>query len=386
MTRRRADSGGAAIVAAAETPYSRRPPAGTTTTALLADAFIRVLEIAGVERDEVDGLGVASFTLAPDHAIDLAWRLGVRLRWAMEDTHGGVSALNLLQHALHAVEAGVARNVVLLAGDHFEPGDFEHLVSHYNRATSEHLAPIPTGGPNAQFALLTQRHMARHGLGREDYALVPVSQRAWAARNPGAVYREPLSMDDYLAAPVVAPPLGRYDCVPVISGADAILVSRASSTGPGVRVRALCSSFNHDNQLGDGLTTGLGSVAAEFWDAAGFGPQDVDLACVYDDYPAMVLIQLDELGFVADGDIRRFVRERLESDRWPLNTSGGQLSAGQAGAAGGMHGLVEAVQQLLGQAGERQVAGAWRAVVTGYGSVVYLHGGCAAVAALESTG
>jgi len=304
----------------------------------------------------------------------------------MEDPHGGVSALNLLQHALHAVEAGVAANVVLLAGDHFSPGDFERLVSHYNRVTSEHLAPIPTGGPNAQFALVTQRHMARHGLGREDYAIIPVSQRTWAARNPGAVYREPLSIDDYLAAPVVAPPLGRYDCVPVVSGADAILVSRARASAPAVRVRALRTSFNDDNQLGDGLATGLGSVAAELWDAAGFGPQDVDLGCVYDDYPAMVLIQLDELGFVLDGDVRRFARERLEGNRWPLNTSGGQLSAGQAGAAGGMHGLVEAVRQLLGQASERQVAGARRAVVTGYGSVVYLHGGCAAVAALESTG
>ncbi|CAN5137817.1 thiolase family protein [soil metagenome] len=376
----------AAILGAAEAPYSRHPPTGTTTTALLADAFVRVLEAADVERDEVDGLGVASFTLAPDHAIDLAWRLGIRLRWMMEDPHGGVSALNLLQHALHAVEAGVATNVVLLAGDHFGPGDFARLASHYNRATSERLAPIPTGGPNAQFALVTQRHMARHGLGREDYAVIPVSQRTWAARNPGAVYRESLSLEDYLAAPVVAPPLGRYDCVPVVSGADAILISRALPNRPGVRVRALRSSFNHDNQLGDGLSTGLGTVAAELWDAAGFGPNDVDLACVYDDYPVMVLIQLDELGFVRDGDVRRFIRERLDGDRWPLNTSGGQLSAGQAGAAGGMHGVVEAVRQLLGQTGERQVAGARRAIVTGYGGVVYLHGGGAAVAALESVG
>jgi acetyl-CoA acetyltransferase len=368
-----------------ETPYSRHPPAGTTTTALLADAFVRVLEAAGIERGEVDGLGVASFTLAPDHAIDLAWRLGTRLRWVMEDPHGGAAALNLLQHALNAVEAGEAANVVLVAGDHFLPGDFDRLVAHFNRATSEHLAPIPTGGPNAQFALVTQRHMARHGLDRPDYGIVAVSQRSWAARNPGAVYREPLSLEEYLSAPVVAPPLGRYDCVPVVSGANAVLVSRARGSSPGVRVRAVRSSFNHDNQLGDGLATGLGPLAEELWDAAGFGPEDVELASVYDDYPAMVLVQLDELGLVPDGDVRRFLRERLERDRWPLNTSGGQLSAGQPGAAGGMHGLVEAARQLLGQAGERQVAGARRAVVTGYGSVVYAHGGCAIAAALESS-
>jgi acetyl-CoA acetyltransferase len=384
VSRRAGDRDAAVIVAAAESPYSRHPPAGTTTAALLADAFVRVLDIAGIERDDVDGLGVASFTLAPDHAVDLAWRLGVRLRWAMEDPHGGVSALNLLQHALRAVESGDATNVVLLAGDHFGPDEFERLVSHYNRATSEHLAPIPTGGPNAQFALITQRHMARHRLDRQDYGVIPVSQRSWAGLNPGAVYREPLSIDDYLAAPTVAPPLGRYDCVPVVSGADAILVSGARPASPGVRVRALRVSFNDDNQLGDGLATGLGALADEFWDAAGFRPDDVDVACVYDDYPVMVLIQLEELGFLRDGDLRRFVRERLERDRWPLNTSGGQLSAGQAGAAGGMHGVVEAVRQLLGHAGERQVAGARQAVVTGYGMVVYLHGAAAAVAALES--
>ena len=378
------DGDGAVIAAAAESPYTRHPPAGTTTASLLADAYVRVLEAAGVRREEVDGLGVASFTLAPDRVLDLAWRLGIRLRWAMEDTHGGVSALNLLQHALNAVEADVATNIVLLAGDHFGPGAFDRLVSHYNRATSEHLASIPTGGPNAQFALLTQRHMARHGLERADYGAIAVSQRTWAAQNPGAVYRAPLTLAEYLAAPIVAPPLVRYDCPPVVSGANAVLVSRAPSSARGVRVRAVRTCLNHDNQLGDGLATGLGAIAAELWEAVGFGPGDVDLASVYDDYPAVVLIQLEELGLLPGGGVRSFIRERLARDGWPLNTSGGQLSAGQAGAAGGMHGLVEAVWQLQGTAGARQVPGARRAVVTGYGGVVYLYGAGAAVAALEA--
>lgn len=88
---------------------------------------------------------------------------------------------------------------------------------------------------------------------------------------------------------------------------------------------------------------------------------------VYDDYPAMVLIQLADLGLVPDGDLRRFVRERVGERRLPVNTSGGQLSAGQAGAAGGLHGLVEAVRQLRGEVGGRQVARARTALVTGYG-------------------
>lgn len=374
----------AAIVAAAETPYARHPPSGTTTAGLLADAFLRVLEEGGLERDDVDGLGVASFTLAPDHAVDLAWRLGVRLRWLMEDPHGGAAALNMLGHALRAVEAGDAENVVLLAGDHFGPGEFDRLVAGFNRATRDHLAPIPTGGPNAQFALLTQRHMARHGLEREDYGIVPVTQRSWAALNPDAVYRAPLTIAEYLDAPEVAPPLGRYDCVPVVSGADAVLVSRSGSRTHRVRVRALRASFDHDRGLGDGLATGLAELADDLWAEAGLGPGEVDLACVYDDYPVLVLVQLDELGLIPDGDLRRFLHERLARRRWPVNTSGGQLSAGQAGAAGGLHGLVEAVRQLNGVAGARQLESARRAVVTGYGMVTYQAGACAIAAVLET--
>jgi len=370
-------------VASAESPYRRHPEPGTTTTGVLADAFVRVIEEAGVDREAIDGLGVASFTLRPDHAVDLAWRLGVRTRWLMEDPHGGVAALNLLQHALRAVESGEAENIVLVAGDQFGDGDFDRLVANFNRVARDNLDPIPTGGPNAQFALLTSRHMARYGLERRDYGAISVAQRAWAGLNPGAVYREPLAIEDYLAAPEVAPPLVRYDCVPVVSGANAVLVSRLDRFDGGVRIRALRSSFNHDNQLGDGLATGLGLVASRLWEEAGFGPDDVDLASVYDDYPVMVLVQLQELGFVADGDFQDFIERRIRTG-WPLNTSGGQLSAGQAGAAGGMHGLAEVVQQLLGRAGDRQVSGAARALVTGYGMVLYRYGACGAAAALET--
>jgi acetyl-CoA acetyltransferase len=110
---------------------------------------------------------------------------------------------------------------------------------------------------------------------------------------------------------------------------------------------------------------------------------DIDVACVYDDYPAMVLAQLAALGFVPDGDLPRFVRETIDRRRWPLNPSGGMLSAGQGGAAGGLHGLVEAVRQLRGQGGQRQIAGARRALVTGYGMVLYRYGAAAGAAVLE---
>jgi acetyl-CoA acetyltransferase len=369
-------SQGARIVAAAEVPYRRLPEEGVTTERLLATAFVAALNHAGLRRDEIDGLGVASFTLGPDHVADLAWRLGVKARWLMEDTNGGASAINMLQHARRAVEAGDADVIVLLAGDRLDRESFRALVDGYNRATANHLAGIPTGGPNALFAHLTLRHMEANGLAREDYGRLVIAQRAWASRNPLAVYRSELTLEDYLSAPVVAAPLHRYDCAPVVSGANAVVLRRAAE---GVAIRALASLHNVDSQEGDGLHTGLREIAATLWAEAGFGPGELDAMYPYDDYPAMSLVQLDDLGLIPGGDVKRFLAGTLP----PINTSGGQLSAGQAGAAGGMHGLVEAVTQLLGRSGDRSI-GAGRAVVCGYGMVLYRYGACANAVVLES--
>lgn len=375
-----ADYSNAVIVGAVETPYTRHPAEDVTTETLLADAFVRVLEHTGIERSAVDGLGVASFTHTPDRAIDLAWKLGIRPRWLMDDGNGGASGIQLLQHAVRAIQAGDASTVVLLSGDHFDRDSFRRLVDSYNRTTAQYLAGIPTGGPNVLFAMLTTQQMERHGLERADYGRLVVAQRAWAGLNPLAVYQAPLTLEEYLKSPVVAAPLHRLDCVPVVSGADALVVAAA---GEGVTIRALRALHNHDGQEGDGLTTGIAELADALWHDAGAGPDEVDLVSVYDDYPAMALAQLADLGFVPDGDLRGFLRRRIEEERLPVNTSGGQLSAGQAGAAGGMHGLVEAVNQLLGRAAERQVENARIAAVTGYGMVLYRYGACANAVVLE---
>jgi acetyl-CoA acetyltransferase len=378
-------SGRPVLVGAAETPYTRDGH-GETTQSLLGQAARSALDDAGIEPARVDGLGVASFSLAPDHAIDLAWRLGLRLRWLMEDPHGGASALNMLHHACRALEAGDAEVILLLAGDAVSPADFRRLADEHNSATRDHLAPIPAGGPNALFALLTSRHMREHGLGRESYGRVVLAQRGWAALNPAALYREPLTMTDYLNAPIVAAPLSLLDCVPIVAGADAVVVTTAerSAGKPAVEPVAFAASHNHDQQAGDGLQSGLAEAASGLWEEAGLGPEDVDVASVYDDYPVMVLVQLSDLGFAADGDLERFTREQLEGRRPAVNTSGGQLSAGQAGAAGGMHGLVEAVRQLRREAGKRQVEGARTAVVTGYGMIAYRYGACSNAVVLRT--
>ena len=370
----------ALIVGAAEVPYVRQTDASTLE--LLADAAARACADAGISFGDVDGIGVSSFTLRPDHAIDVAWRLGLRVRWLMDDGNGGASALNLLQHAQRAIEADDARCVLLLAGDALAGESFRELVDEYNSATRDHLAPLPFGGPNSLFALLTQRQMAAYGLRREDYAQVVIAQRSWAARNPDAVYRAPLTLEQYLAEPVVADPLTRLDCVPIVSGADAVVVARDNRRAPAVRIRGLVAAHNFDDQAGSGLTTGLAEAAATLWQAAELAPADVDVVSVYDDYPAMVLSQLADLGFAPDG-VAALPAAIAARSSVPFNTAGGQLSVGQAGAAGGMHGLVEVVRQLRGDAGARQIEGAGIGLVSGYGMVLYRYGGCANAAVLE---
>jgi acetyl-CoA acetyltransferase len=376
----------AVITGCGETPYTRHPPAGTTTSQVLADAGARALTDAGLEPSALDGLAVSSFSLAPDHAVDLAWRLGLRLRWLMQDTNGGASGINMLQHAARAVQAGDVRAILVLAGDHLPRDRFQDLVDHYNRATSDHLAPLSFGGPNSLFAMLTQRHAAAHGLRRDDYGALVVTQRQWAAGNPGAAYRDPMSLHDYLNARVVADPLCVYDCVPVVTGADAVIVCAPDepTKNKAVAIRAVAMSINPDDQQGDGLRTGLADVADDLWRDAGTGPGEIDVTMVYDDYPAMALVQLADLGYVGDGDVRGLIHGRIATRRLAVNTSGGQLSAGQAGAAGGLHGVVEAVHQLRGEAGERQVAGARTALVAGYGMVCYRYGAGAGATVLEA--
>ena len=367
------------IRGAAERRYTRHPEPELTTHRVLAEAARQALADAELHPRDVDGLGVSSFTLRPDRGIDFAVELGLELRWLMDGDTGGVSAADMVQHAVAAIEAGDAANVLLIAGDAFHEGDFRALVDEYNVATRDHLAPIPFGGPNALFALLTRRHMERHGLERSDYGRLVVAQRRWAGLNPGATYREPLTIEEYLDAPIVADPLGRYDCVPVVSGADAVVLS-AAATSKGPRVRSVAVRHNAGRHEGDGLTTGLAELANDLWERAGAGPGEMDVVSVYDDYPAVALIQLADLGF-GDPDA---VLEAVESTRLPVNTSGGQLSAGQAGAAGGMHGLVEVVEQLRYRAGDRQVGYVRLGVVTGYGMVAYRFGASAGAIVLEA--
>jgi acetyl-CoA acetyltransferase len=377
----------AAIIGVGQSAYTRRPQPDLSAHTFIRDAVVAALADAKISARDVQGLAVASFSLAPDTAVDLAWKLGLSLRWLLQDTNGGSSAMNMLGHALRGVEAGAADTILVVGGDATGLAGYGKIAANYNIATRDYLAPLGHGGPNGVYALVASRQIKTYGLDKSDYGRLAIAQREWAAKNPFAVYRAPLSMEEYLAAPMVADPLSRYDCVPVVAGAQAIVVAhpdRAPAGRPGVRVRAHCASFNYDNQEGDGLKTGISTFAAALWDEAGVAPGDIDVASIYDDYPTMVLAQLDDLGMIAGHDLARFCRHDVGERRFPLNTWGGMLSAGQPGGpAGGLNGIAEAVLQLQHRAGERQIENARLAVATGYGMTMYRYGGTAAAAILE---
>jgi acetyl-CoA acetyltransferase len=233
--------------------------------------------------------------------------------------------------------------------------------------------------------------MARHGTRAEDFGKLCIAQRQNALANPHALFRRPLSLDAYLNARPVAEPLRLYDCVMPCSGGETFLVMReARAKALGLPYARLLAAMERHNafagaelQPAGGWAVGAGAM----YEAAGVGPAEMDFLQAYDDYPVVLMMQLENLGFA--GDATEFVRRTeftVEGGGLPLNTSGGQLSVGQAGAAGGFLGVVEGIRQLTGETLGRQVPGARHGVVGGFGMVNYRHGIASAAAVLVKAG
>jgi acetyl-CoA acetyltransferase len=351
----------------------------------MRDATNNALNDANLSLKDIDGLAIASFSITPDSAIDIAWRFGLSLNWLLQDTNGGSSAMNMLGHAMRAVQTGAAKNILILAGDATGLAGYAKIANTYNSATRDHLSPLGHGGPNGVYSLVTTRQMKKFNLQKEDYANLLIAQRNWASMNPHAVYKSPLSKEEYINAPIVAGPLCRYDCVPVIAGSYALILSRNENDKlqKQVRIKAFQQSFNYDNQEGDGTETGIITFKDNLYGTANLSPQDIDVYSIYDDYPAIVLAQLNDLGLIKDSDIKNYLQNMSNLDI-PLNTWGGMLSAGQPGGmAGGLNGIGEVALQLQNRANDRQVNSAKYGIVTGYGMTLYRHGGTVSAAILE---
>lgn len=347
----------------------------------LARLLAACLVHAGIEKRHVDGLALASFTLRPDNAAAMAEQLGLELRFLEDLNVGGSSAVLALRRAARAVEAGEAEIVACLAADAMGKADFETLVANFSSYARDAAHPYGAAGPNAIFAMITEAYMAEHGTKREDFGKLCMAQRHNALANPNALFRRPLSMEAYLAARPVAEPLHLFDCVLPCSGGEAFLVmheARAKALRlPYARVLAATERHNAFAEVELQLTGGWALGIEPMYAAAGVGPQEMDFLQAYDDYPVVLMMQLENLGFCAAGQATEFVRRTVfeaTGGGLPLNTSGGQLSIGQAGAAGGFLGMVEGIRQLTGETVGEQVAEARHGLVSGFGMVNYRHG------------
>lgn len=343
----------------------------------LARALDALIRDSGLVKEAIDGLTVSSFSLAPDTAVGLTQHLGVEPRWLDHIPMGGASGVVALRRAARAVQAGDADVVACLAGDTNRVDSFRLMLGSFSQFAQDATYPYGSGGPNAMFAFITAHYMREFGATREDFGKLCVAQRANALRNPHALFRKPLGLDEYLNARVIADPIHLFDCVMPCAGADAFLVmteDRARAAGlPFARV---LGAIERHNAFADDPVMFRGGWILDrddLYAQAGAGPQDMDFLQTYDDYPVIVTIQLEDLGFCAKGEGGAFIRRHTftHDGSFPGNTSGGQLSVGQAGAAGGFLGMVEAIRQLTGHAGDRQVRDARLGLVSGYGMVTY---------------
>jgi acetyl-CoA acetyltransferase len=375
------------VVAAPVTvPYVRYSIRGAHW--FLGRALAGLVAQAGIRKDDIDGLCVASFTLAPDSAVGLTQHLGLSPRWLDHIPMGGASGIVALRRAARAVQCGDASLVACIAGDTNRTDSFRLNVSTFSQFAQDAVYPYGAGGPNGSFALLTDYYMRNYGAEPADFGRICVAQRANALHFPHALFRQPLSLQQYLSARMIADPLRLFDCVMPCAGAEGFLVMlRETAERLGLGHARLLATIERHNAFPDDPIQFRGGWALdrdELYEQAGIGPDDIDVVETYDDYPVITMLQLEDLGFCPKGEGAPFVRAHdLTADgSFPLNTSGGQLSVGQAGAAGGFLGLVEAIRQLTGAPLGAKVADARFALVSGFGMINFDRGLCSGAAIL----
>jgi len=335
---------------------------------------------ANIRPQDIDGLIVSSFTVGPDTAVGLTQHFGLSPRWLDHVPMGGASGVIALRRAARAVQAGDAQFVACVAGDTNHVDSFRKTLTSFSRFAQDAVYPYGSGGANASFALITKNYMNLYGAKREDFGKLCVAQRDNALEIPFAMMKKKLTLDDYMNARAISDPLHLFDCVMPCAGAEAFLVCREDvAKSLGLEHVRILSTIERHNAFPDDPIQYRGGWAMDvddLWQMAGVKPADIDLVETYDDYPVIVTLQFEDLGFCKKGEGPDFIRSHsfTTDGSFPHNTSGGQLSVGQAGAAGGYLGLTEAMRQLTDAPIGKPVANAELAVVSGFGMINYDRG------------
>jgi acetyl-CoA acetyltransferase len=343
-------------------------------------AMIRqALDDAGLTLDDVDGVACAG------QPAGLAEFLGIRPRYLDGTTVGGSSYELHVEHAAAAIAAGLCDVVVGVyastpRSNRRRPGGGPRGPGGPPPGPNPAFAwEVPFGLrlPIGAYALAASRHMAVYGTTPEQLAQIAVDTRRWAAMNPNARFRDPITVDDVLGSPMVVSPLHLLDCCLVTDGAGAYVITSAERARdlarPPVYVLGAATAGTHSmiTEMPDLTVTGGAVSGPAAFEMAGIKPDDVDLLMGYDSFTITALLHLEDLGFCAKGEGGPFVEDGKlgPGGSLPMNTNGGGLSYTHPGMYG-MFLLVEAVRQLRGEAGERQIDDHRIAVAHGSGGVL----------------
>ena len=357
-----------------------------------ADLAADALADAGIHPREVDGIccGADLAEAARFVPATVAEYCGCSVNFAERVDLGGAAGSGAIWRAAVAIDAGMCDTVICALPSlpappdpHPGPPDDAHVFGASSNAWGSPQAEfdIPYGniGQNCGYAMYAQRYHDLYGWDDGARAKVVVDQRRSAAVNPDAVFAgHPVTIDDVLASPMISEPLRMLEIVMPVTGGAAVVVTgedraRRCHHRP-VLVAGFGERLTHKTPTysPDILTTPVAAAAARAFAMAGLAPTDMDMVQIYDCYTITVLLSLEDSGFCGKGEAMEFVRHHDLSylGDFPCNTHGGQLGYGQAGAAGGLSQVIEAVSQIQGRAGDRQLRRHDTAYVTGTGGVM----------------
>ncbi len=351
---------------------------GWSETEIMAAAASNALADAGLTTRDVDGLVTASANIVMS-GLAIAEQLGIRPRFTESTSVGGSSFVGHLLPAAMALEHGLAEVVLVTYGSNQRTGVGRGDAGRYKAALDpqpfEH--PYKPFNPPSSYALAAARHMHQYGTTREHLAEVAVAARKWAQLNPEAFMREPLAMEDVLRSRMVSDPLTVRDCCLVTDGGGAYVLVRAERAAdfpkpPAYLLGAAAAHWHRQiSSMPDLTVTAASESGPRAFEMAGLLPQDVDVLELYDAFTINTILFLEDLGFCRKGEGGAFVSAGriAPGGALPVNTNGGGLSCVHPGMYG-IFLVIEAVRQLRGEAGARQVKNPKVALTHGSGGVL----------------
>jgi acetyl-CoA acetyltransferase len=342
---------------------------------MAAIAAREALAESGLSLSDVDAL----FTnyMGEEGSVQVGEYLGLQPRYCDSSDLGGGSFEAFVHHAMLAVEAGhCSVALIVYASRQRSRRNRSMAVTVDDSLAGQFEAPFGLPLAIGHYALIASRHMHEFGTTPEQLAEVAVTAREWAQLNPKAWSRDPLTVDDVLASPMISSPFHKLDCCLRTDGGGAIVVTGADRAAGAAKrpVRVLGAAESHTHwhisQMPDWTHTCARESGREAFARAGITPADVDFFEPYDNFTSSVILELEDLGFCAKGEGGAFVADGhlKPGGRLPAMTMGGGLSYCHPGALGILL-LVEAVRQLRGEAGERQVPNAEIGVAHGIGGI-----------------